>query len=145
MKTEHDSGNPLSSSTREALRAQSSKRKARTEKTLSLEGLMNLPNNVIDLSSPKQKRTTRGGEAKNRGLLLSGSQISSKSIDLESSLEPPATCTPHECLVIIDPGLKHAEENLPSPDAEAPGSGIHLHPTLNVLTIPNSVDPLSKD
>ncbi|CAI9266052.1 unnamed protein product [Lactuca saligna] len=58
-------------------------------------------------------------------------QLSSKSIDLVLSLEPPATCTPHECLVIIDPGLKHAEENLPSPDVEAPGSGIHLHHTLN--------------
>lgn len=115
------------------------------EKTLSLEGLMNLPNNVIDISSLKQKRTIRGGEVKNRGLLLSGSQLSSKSIDLVLSLEPPATCTPHECLVIIDHGLKHAEENLPSPDPEAPGSGIHLHHTLNVLTIPKSFDPFSKD
>lgn len=59
MKIVSDSRKLHSSYVRTALR---SKRKVVGEKVVSLEGVMNHSNKVIDLSSPKCKRTTRGSE-----------------------------------------------------------------------------------
>lgn len=119
VKMEHNSKKPLSSSIRAALRYFSSKRKAGVEKILSLEGVIIRPNKVIDLSSLKRKRTTRGGEEKSYGLSVSSSQPSYEYVNPESSLETPSTFTLHECIVIADIELKHTEENIPSSDVEA--------------------------
>ncbi|CAH1442907.1 unnamed protein product [Lactuca virosa] len=96
VKAKHDIRKPPCSSTRYALRVQSSERKSGTEKIISLER------------------------------------------------EPSAVTILHEYPIITDPKLKHVEDNLPSSDVEAPGSDAPLHFTLEILVVPESVDPLLK-
>lgn len=87
MKMEHENRKPSSSSTRVAPRNFSSKRKVGVNKILPLEGVMNYFDNVINLSPPKQKRTTRDGDAKGRGLTVLSSQPSFGYANPTSSLD----------------------------------------------------------
>lgn len=96
-----------SSSIRAALR---SKRKVDGEKFVSLEGVLNHLDKVIDLSSPKHKRTTRGSESKSHGLLsYSGHPFSE-----DPSSATTTTTALYECPVVTNPNMKHYEENIPS-------------------------------
>ncbi|CAH1426470.1 unnamed protein product [Lactuca virosa] len=103
-KTETEGRKLHPSSIRTTLR---SKRKVVGEKLVSLEGVMNYPDKVIELSFPKCKRTTHGGESKSRGIPSSGGHSSSE----EPTSEPTKTTYLHEYLTVTDPDLKHAEEN----------------------------------
>lgn len=94
---------------------------------------MDRPENVIDLSSPKHKRTTRGNEVRNCALLSSGNYPSYESVNVEPSLETSATTTLHECPIITDPELKHAK------------LCARLPLTSEIPVIPKHVDPLPND
>ncbi|CAH1438016.1 unnamed protein product [Lactuca virosa] len=118
VKTEPDNMKPLPSSIRSTLW---SKRKAFGEKIVSLEGVMNCPDKVIDFSSPKCKRTTRGSESKPCDFPSFGGHSSSEPINPELAYEKLATTVLHECLVVTDTDLKHAEENVPSFEVEPLG------------------------
>ncbi|CAH1443887.1 unnamed protein product [Lactuca virosa] len=91
-----------------------SKSKVVGEEVVSLEGVMNRLDKVIDLPSRKFKRTTHGNELKSHGLPSSGGQSSSK----EPASEEAATTNLHECPVVTDLDLKHAKENVPPSKAE---------------------------
>ncbi|CAH1414245.1 unnamed protein product [Lactuca virosa] len=97
------------------------------------------------MHSPYKKIVNMEHDSRKPPLLLSGSQPSSESVDPEPSLEPPGTVTLHEYPVIADPVFKNVKESLPSYNDEALGSEVLLHPTLEVLTVLESIDPSSKD
>ncbi|CAH1445392.1 unnamed protein product [Lactuca virosa] len=65
-------------------------------------------------------------------------------MNLEPSLEPPATTTLHECPVSGNPELKHAEEILASPDVVTPNPEIPLPCTLGETPVIESLKPLLK-
>ncbi|CAH1430620.1 unnamed protein product [Lactuca virosa] len=106
---------------------------------------MNRFDNVINLYPPKRRRTTRGGDTKGRGLTVLSSQPSFDYVNPTSSLEPPSTITLHECPIIVDHKLKHGEETLPSSDVETPWFEIPPHPTSEVPTLVESLEPTPKD
>lgn len=66
LKEEVGGGKPSSSSTRADLRNLTSKRKIGSEKIISLEGVMNCHNLIIDSPPPNQKRSICNTETKGK-------------------------------------------------------------------------------
>lgn len=104
---------------------------------------MSLHDKPINLTSPKRKWKTRSGATKICVLSTSSNKPSSKHLNLEPSLEPPATTTLHDCSVSGNPELKHAEEKLASLDVETPNPKIPLPFTSRETHVIESLEPLS--
>ncbi|CAH1433366.1 unnamed protein product [Lactuca virosa] len=132
-KTESDNRKFPRSSIKAAL---TSKRKVNGERVVSLEGVMNLPEKVIDLSSLKRKRTTRGNESKLGGQPSSGGHSSSE----EFSSKETTIIALYECPVVTDPDLRQTEENIPY-SKNLFGTGVNLFKISGVESTVITVNP----